>query len=178
MDVGGSTKKLSIIKKSQAEYSKIKEAVQKENDIVIVNVETKDEDDLLSDVSLKSLSEKVRQKSFNNINLINLGIDSKADYQLLPHLNSVFSSIPLLSKTYYPNPISYDTNYDINIYQKIHMNTFKETTLLYIFYTTTDKDLQRETAKVLTERGYKYENRNGKYVWITKSGSEFDQWGT
>lgn len=127
--------------------------------------------DFISKHSLSAfIAEYESNPSFNEVNLMNLGIDVNSQQPLLPHLQSIILDLPLGQKSSYPAPQEYSelpTECDI----KQRLSLFNTSTLMYIFYTGNKKDMQSAAAE-LCRRGFTYDT---DYLeWRNPNGNKFD----
>jgi len=132
--------------------------------------------DFFSKMSLLSFVTSFQDsQSYNETDLFSLGLDLKREEPLLPLLHSVLSDAPLLNHSCYNIPESYPKD-PPKVGQLGMMGLYSDQTLLFIFYTKPQNELQTAAAGELNSRGYTYDSE--RRVWSNKDQSEWDvdQW--
>ncbi|KAH0786482.1 NOT2/NOT3/NOT5 domain-containing protein [Histomonas meleagridis] len=114
-------------------------------------------------------------KTFNETDLSTLGLDLKCQEPLLPMLHSVLSDAPLLDHSCYPIPECYAKVSPAGKPEE-KISLFSDQTLLFIFYTHPNSELQEKAANKLIKKGYKYSPENEE--WTTPDGYQWnlEQW--
>lgn len=114
-------------------------------------------------------------KSFNETDLGDLGLDLKCQEPLLPMLHSILSDAPLLDKSVLPMPDCYRKIPSLEKPQE-KMNMFSKETLMFIFYSMPKTPLQAQAAEELVKHGYTFDEEAG--VWKTSNGMiwSVEQW--
>lgn len=112
------------------------------------------------------ISEFEENPGYNETDLTQLGIDVSTTQPILPNLQSVFSEIPLGSKSSYKTIESYnEIKQEPDIKSRIPM--FTAQTLLFIFYSGKKKDANLAAAE-LQRRGCIYNHE--KDEWTVQNG--------
>ena len=116
------------------------------------------------------------QKTFNETNLFDLGVDLYSESPLLPKLKSIVSEIPFGNETKYYIPDIYQNIENIEENEENFIKKASDECLFFIFNSKPRTISQKMAANELKERGFKYDG-NIK-TWINKNGFIFDinQW--
>ena len=112
------------------------------------------------------------QKTFNETNLFELGIDLSSDKPILPKLKSIVSELPFGEASEYEIPEIYKEIEIKNPEEAEEMFISKATVecLLFIFYCKPRTKSQLNAAKELEKRGFTFKNQK----WFDKEGRSFD----
>lgn len=127
--------------------------------------------DYVSKHSLQAfISEFEETPSYNETDLTELGIDVSTTQPILPNLQSIFSEIPLGSKSSYKTIEAYnEIKQEPDLKGRISL--FTTPTLLFIFYSGKKKETNLAAAE-LQRRGCVYNHE--KNEWTTQNGSLWD----